>query len=138
HLISIYQAERDWTKAIEHARQYESVSGEAMGRRISQVHFEIAEEARLAGPPDQAREHIFEAYDADSHCVRAALVEGTLEQSLGNDAAAIRAYERVARHDIEFLPEILEPLLACYERRGEMARARGFLMEMIEQYPGIS
>jgi lipopolysaccharide biosynthesis regulator YciM len=138
HLISIYQAERYWIKSIEHSRQYEAVSGEPMGRLVAQYHCELAEKARLAGQPEQAREHIFEAYAADSHCVRAGLVEGTLEQSLGNDAAAIRAYERVARHDIEFLPEILEPLLGCYERRGEMARARGFLMEMIEQYPGIS
>ena len=30
------------------------------------------------------------------------------------------------------------PLLACYERRGETARARGFLQEMIEHYPGVS
>ena len=44
----------------------------------------------------------------------------------------------MARHDIEFLPEILGPLLACYERRGETARARGFLQEMIEHYPGVS
>ena len=28
HLISIYQAERDWGKAIEHARQFEAASGE--------------------------------------------------------------------------------------------------------------
>ena len=32
----------------------------------------------------------------------------------------------------------LEPLLRCYERRGDSARARGFLMEMIEHYPGVS
>lgn len=31
HLIAIYQAERDWPKAIEHAHQYEVASGEAPG-----------------------------------------------------------------------------------------------------------
>ena len=138
HLISIYQAERDWGKAIEHARQYESASGEPMGKLVAQFHCELAEKSRLAGDVEQARRHVAEAYAADSHSVRAGLVEGRLEMAQGNDAAAIRAFERVARHDIEFLPEILEPLLACYERRGEPDRARGFLMEMIEQYPGVS
>ncbi|ODS62293.1 MULTISPECIES: lipopolysaccharide assembly protein LapB [unclassified Arenimonas] len=138
HLISIYQAERDWAKAIEHARKLEGAGGEPMGKLVAQFHCELAEIARLGGDVDAARRHVAEAYAADSHSVRAGLVEARLELGAGNDAAAIRAFERVARHDIEFLPEILDPLLACYERRGESARARGFLLEMIEHYPGVS
>jgi lipopolysaccharide biosynthesis regulator YciM len=138
HLISIYQAERDWGKAIEHARQFEAASGEPMGKLVAQFHCELAEKSRLAGEIDEARRHIAQAYEADSHSVRAGLAEGQLELAAGNDAGAIRAFERVARHDIEFLPDLLEPLLRCYERRGDSARARGFLMEMIEHYPGVS
>lgn len=138
HLISIYQAERDWAKAIEHAQQYETVSGEPMGRLVAQFHCELAEQARLAGDGDSTRHHIAEAYAADSRCARAGLIEGRLELAEGNDAGAIRAFEKVARHDVEFLPVFLEPLLQCYERRGETARARGFLLEMIEHYPGVA
>ena len=137
-LIAIYQAERDWHKAIEHALRYEQTSGEPMGKVIAHFHCELAEKARLENRNDKARERIAEAYSTDSHCVRAGVIEGRLELSEGNDAAAIRAFERVARHDIDYLPEIMAPLLACYERRGELARARGFLQEMIEHYPGIS
>ena len=137
-LIAIYQAERDWHKAIEHALRYEQTSGEPMGKVIAHFHCELAEKARLENRNEQARQRIAEAYSADSHCVRAGVIEGRLELSEGNDAAAIRAFERVARHDIDYLPEIMAPLLACYERRGELARARGFLQEMIEHYPGIS
>lgn len=137
-LIAIYQAERDWHKAIEHALRYEQTSGEPMGKVIAHFHCELAEKARLENRNDKARERIADAYSTDSHCVRAGVIEGRLELSEGNDAAAIRAFERVARHDIDYLPEIMAPLLACYERRGELARARGFLQEMIEHYPGIS
>jgi lipopolysaccharide biosynthesis regulator YciM len=138
HLIAIYQAERDWGKAIEHARKYEEVCSEPMGRTIAHFHCELAEKARLEGRAEIAREQIAFAYSADSHSVRAGIIEGRLELAEGNDAAAIRAFERAARHDIEFLPEIQAPLLACYERSGEPARARGFLQEMIEHYPGVS
>ena len=138
HLISIYQAERDWGQAIEHAQKLESVSGEPMGKLVAQYHCELAEKARLAGDLDAARRHVADAYAADSHSVRAGLAEGRIELAVGNDGAAIRAFERVARHDLEFLPEILEPLLGCYERRGENARARGFLTEMIEHGPGVA
>ncbi|HEX5755740.1 MAG TPA: lipopolysaccharide assembly protein LapB [Arenimonas sp.] len=138
HLISIYQAERDWAKAIEHAQQFEAASGEPMGKLVAQFHCELAEQARLAGNLDSAREHIAEAYAADSRCARAGLIEGRLELADGHDAGAIRAFERVARHDVEFLPVFLDDLLQCYERRGETARARGFLLEMIEHYAGVA
>jgi len=137
-LISIYQFERDWYKAIEHAQQYEKTSGEPMGKVIAHFHCELAEKARLENKNEVAREEIAHAYAADSASVRAGVIEGRLELAEGNDANAIRAFERVARHDIEFLPEILTALLGCYERRGEGARARGFLQEMIEHYPGVS
>jgi lipopolysaccharide biosynthesis regulator YciM len=137
-LIAIYQAERDWHKAIEHALRYEQTSGEPMGRVIAHFHCELADKARMENKNQQARERIAQAYNADSHCVRAGVLEGRLELAEGNDAAAIRAFERVARHDIDYLPEILAPLLGCYERRNELARARGFLQEMIEHYPGVS
>jgi lipopolysaccharide biosynthesis regulator YciM len=138
HLISIYQQERDWKKAIEHARRYETATGEPMGKLIAQFQCELAEQARSVGDIQAARTFLAAAYADDTHCIRAGIVEGQLELAAGNDQAAIRAFERVARHDVEYLPEFLKSLLGCYERRGERARARSFLAEMIERYPGVS
>jgi lipopolysaccharide biosynthesis regulator YciM len=47
-------------------------------------------------------------------------------------------FERVARHDPEMLPELLPPLLAAYQRRDELHRARAFLHEMLERNPGVT
>lgn len=138
HLIAIYQAERDWAKAIEHAQRFEAATGEPMGKTIAQFHCELAEQARFAGDNDGAHAQLAQAYAADAHCVRAGIIEGQLEMAAGNDQGAIRAFERVARYDVEYLPEILRALLAAYERRNDSARARGFLSEMIEHYPGVS
>ena len=110
-----------------------------MGKLVAQFQCELAEKARFAGDLAQAAApRRPRPMRPTATAVRAGLVEGQLELADSNDAAAIRAFERVARHDIEFLPDILEPLLRCYERRGESARARGFLLEMIEHYPGVS
>jgi len=138
HLISIYQQERDWEKAIDHARRFEAVSGEPMGRLIAQLHCERAEQLRQQGDLAGVRDALDAAYSAEANCVRAGIIEGQVELAAGNEQAAIRAFERVARNDPEILPEILKPLLASYERRGEMHRARAFLREMLERYPGVS
>ena len=138
HLIGIYQAERDWPKAIENATRYEAANGEAMGKLIGQFECELADRQRAAGDIDGAREAIARAYAADSTSVRAGMLEGRIETESGNDAGAIRAFERAARHDADYLPEILPALLDCYERVGDTPGARAFLGEMSEHYRGVS
>ena len=138
HLIGIFQAERDWQQAIDNARRYEEVTGEPMGKLIGHFQCELADKHRVAGELDAAREAIRRAYAADSTSVRAGITEGRLESDAGNTVAAIRAFERAARHDPDFLPEILPPLLDCYARVGDSTGARAFLSEMGEHYRGIA
>ncbi len=138
HLIGIYQSERDWPRAIENASRYEAATGEPMGKLIGQFECELAERLRAAGDAAGAREAVARAYAADSNLVRAGILEGRIEVDAGNDVAAIRAFERAARHDPEFLPEVLPPLLAAYERVGDGPGARNFLSEMSEHYRGIA
>jgi lipopolysaccharide biosynthesis regulator YciM len=138
HLIGIYQAERDWEKAIENASRFEAATGESMGKLVAQFECELSDRQRSAGDLDAARASIVRAYAADSTSARAGITEGRIETEAGNPAAAIRAFERAARHDPEFLPVILPALLANYETVGERTGARAFLGEMCEHYRGIS
>jgi lipopolysaccharide biosynthesis regulator YciM len=137
-LISIYQSERDWSQAIAHALQYEQISGESMSDSIAHYYCELAEKSIYEGNLKLAREQTALAYSSDSQCVRAGMIEGRLDLLENNDAAAIRAFERVARHDVDYLPEVLPQLMECYERRNELMRARGFLQEVIEHYAGVT
>lgn len=138
HLIAIYQAERDWPQAIENAIRYEAATGEPMGKLIAQFECEQADRQRAAGDTAAARASIARAYAADSTSVRAGMLEGRIEVDAGNDAAAIRALERAARHDADYLPEILPALLASYARVDDSTGARAFLGEMSEHYRGVS
>jgi lipopolysaccharide biosynthesis regulator YciM len=138
HLIGIYQAERDWPKAIENATRYEAATGEPMGKLIGQFECELAERLRGNGDIEGARAAVARAYQADSASVRAGMIEGRIDLEAGNDGSAIRALERAARHDADYLPEILPPLLAAYARVGDNSGARAFLSEMSEHYRGIS
>ena len=138
HLIGIYQAERDWEKAIDNAMRYEEVTGEAMGKLVAQFECELADRLRASGDVAGARQAIARAYAADSDAVRPGIMEGRIEVEAGDDAAAIRAFERAARHDPDYLPEILPALLECYKRVGDVPGARSFLTEMSEHYRGVA
>jgi lipopolysaccharide assembly protein B len=138
HLIGIYQAERDWEKAIDNATRYEEVTGEPMGKLVGQFECELAERFRGAGKIDEARAAIARAYQADAMSVRAGIIEGRLETDSGNAEAAVRAFERAARNDPEYLPEVLQPLMQNYRKVGDLGGARAFLSEMTEYYRGIA
>jgi lipopolysaccharide biosynthesis regulator YciM len=104
HLIGIYQHERDWDKAIEHARRLERATGESQATTIAQFHCELAEQARAQG--DQAaRAHIADAFAVEADCVRAGMILGNLESSENHLDAAIAAFERVAELDVDYLPK---------------------------------
>ncbi len=138
HLIDIYQAERDWPKAIDNAARYEEVTGEPMGKRLAQFHCELAERLRTANDVAAAHAEVAKAYAADASSVRAGIIDGKIESDAGNAGAAVKAFERAARNDPEYLPIILPDLFANYEKTGDLAGARAFLSEMTEHYRGIS
>ena len=138
HLIAIYQHERDWDKAIEHAQRLERATGESQAAVIAQFHCELADHARAQGVRDDARTHVADAFAVEPTCVRASMILGHIEAASGDLDAAIRAFERVADLDIDYIPEILSPLLDCYARAQRMQRAEEFLFDITERYHGVS
>ena len=138
HLISIYQHEKDWGKAIDHARRLERITGESEGPMIAQFHCELAEQARMAKNFAAAQTHLDHAFESQPECVRAHIVLGHLEEQQGNLEAAAQAFERVATLDVDYVPEILPPLLDCYARLQQMQRAERFLIDIIERSQGVS
>jgi lipopolysaccharide biosynthesis regulator YciM len=138
HLISIYQQERDWHKAIDHARRLESAIGESQGRLIAQYYCELAEYARSRRDVEAARRHLGEAFACEANCVRGLIIAGRMALDASDLEGAVRAFERVVDQDIDFVPEILGPVLSCYERLNEIERAKQFLRGLSERYEGIS
>ena len=138
HLIGIYQHERDWGQAIEHAQRLEQASGESQSAIIAQFYCELAEQARAQDASEEARARVADAFAVQPDCVRASMIEGHIEAAAGNIDAAIGAFERVAELDVDYVPEILSPLLDCYARAQRMQRAEEFLLGITERYQGVS
>ncbi|MEO7072868.1 MAG: lipopolysaccharide assembly protein LapB [Rhodanobacter sp.] len=138
HLIAIYQHERDWHKAIDHARRLETMIGEDQAPVIAQFYCELADRSRSHGARAEAREYLGQAFASEPECVRAFMLTGRLEAEDGQHGAAVEAYESAVRADSAFLPEILPPLLASYARSQQMERAEAFLHDMLSCYHGVS
>jgi lipopolysaccharide biosynthesis regulator YciM len=138
HLIAIYQHERDWHKAIDHAHRLEAMTGESQASTIAQFYCELAEQSRTHGAREEAREYLGQAFASEPNCVRAHMIAGHLLAEADDRSGAVEAFERAVRADVDFVPEILPPLLDNYARSQQMDRAEKFLEDVIRRYHGIS
>lgn len=138
HLIGIYQHERDWHQAIEHARRLEAMSGDSQQSTIAQFYCELAEQARQHGARQEAHDYLQQAFACERECVRAYMLTGQMQVQEGEYAQAVDTFEHAVRCDVAFVPEILPKLLDSYARSQQMERAEHFLLEVLERYHGVS
>ncbi|WP_347329522.1 lipopolysaccharide assembly protein LapB [Marinimicrobium locisalis] len=142
HLIEIYQDEKDWDKAIEAANQlnHRRFGRNNGARAIARAHFccELAEDALERNDVLDARRRLQKALGYDRQSVRASLLWGQLEHSLGNEREALKALQRIPHQDPELLVESLDLVCACYERLGDHKGLQRYLEELLAQYPSSS
>jgi lipopolysaccharide biosynthesis regulator YciM len=144
HLIEIYQAERDWTKAIETAtrllpRRNLFLSAPdpdpELDGAIAHFHCELAQTALDKNEFDGARAHLQQALIRDSKSARASLLQGLLEYRTGHFQAAIDALQRIPQQNPALVPESLDTLRACYDSLGKREQVSVYLRQCLTQYP---
>jgi lipopolysaccharide biosynthesis regulator YciM len=129
-LVSIYEREKDWQKAIDAQRKLEMLRG----RKSSQVaHYycELAEAARAAGDRALAREQLRNTVRSESGALRGTLIRATLAQEEQDFAQAIPLYEQVIAADRHFIIEVLPPLLECYRASGGLEDFDAYLGQLL-------
>lgn len=138
HLVAIYQHERDWHKAIEHARQLEAMTGDSEAETIAHYYCELAEQSRRHGAMQETREYLEAAFRSHPDCVRAHLLQGQVLAAAGQLEQARNAYERACGCDVEFVPEVLPHWMDVCRRLGCGEHGEVFLRGLVERYQGIS
>lgn len=111
HLLTIYQQEKDWSRAIEQARK--------LGNRvesaslIAHFHCELAMRATDEGDEPRCAQHLDQARQADPGSVRVDLIEGDLAYARGDAAAALQAYRKACESDPEISVLLLDRMIEC-------------------------
>ncbi len=123
-LIGIYEQEREWSKAVRAASEYERLTLEPMGKLISHFHCEAALAATsalhdAAGEVNRDKFANVDAFDAslslaklaDPDSVRVALMQAERAIKRCDVQAAQTSLRHVIESDVLFIPETL-PILA--------------------------
>jgi lipopolysaccharide biosynthesis regulator YciM len=138
HLLDIYQQEKDWTQALEKARELEAVTGDRMGEIMAHFCCELAEEALQSGDAEAARKYLRQARRHDPKSIRERVVQAKIARHQEDLPAAMDRYEEVASLEGDMIPDILEPFLECAEQAGQEDRAEATLREWCATHGSIS
>ena len=137
-LLDIYQQEKDWENAIKIARRLELSSSRSLNKNIAQFYCEQACELLIRGQDRGVRDLLKKAINIDANCVRASLIEADFLKAEGKYKQAIRIYKRVEKQDVEFITEVVDPLLECYRQLGKTDEFRSYLHKMVDRHGGIT
>ena len=136
-LISIYEQEKDWPKAIAVTRRMEAIAKTPYFKEIAHYYCELAQAAVLKSDFAVARGNIDQALGEYRACARAMLLLGDMEAQQGNLAAAIDAWQRIESQNPAFLSLVADRLADAYRRQGDDAQALRVLKAYQQQYPSL-
>ena len=134
-LVSIYQLEKEWHRAISCTKELLSHSAyrrsSEWNARMVHYHCELAEGLLVEGQLSEARQQLRTGGGFQRHHLRASLLTARLEHESGNCNGAIRECRRIAEHSPAFLTQVVDVLAASYSeigREGELIKfLDGFL-----------
>ena len=136
-LISIYEQEKDWPKAIAVTRRMEAIAKTPYFREIAHYYCELAQGALVKSDITAARSHIDQALAEYRACPRATLILGDLEMQEGDVSAATEAWQRIESQNPSFLSLVAERLADAYAKQGSAQTALRVLKAYHQQYPSL-
>ena len=136
-LLSIYEQEKDWPKAIVVTRRMEALAKQPYFKEIAHYCCELAQTALLSSDFTAARRHIEEALAEYRACARATMLLGDLHAQQGDLPGAIIAWQRIESQNPAFLSLVAERLADAYRKSGNTVQGLRVLRAYQQQYPSL-
>jgi len=137
HLISIYETEKDWPKAIAATQRMEVLAKQPYFKEIAQYHCELAQAALLRSDTTSAQAEIERALAAHRGCARAMLIQGDLAGQNGDWQAAVDAWQRIESQNPAFLALAADRFADAYRRMKDLPTGIRRLRNYQSQYSSL-
>lgn len=137
HLLNLYQQQKQWQKAIEMAKKLQSTNPQKIGPEIAQLYCELAEQ-QIEHDPSGTLAFIKQAYQYDTSCVRATLLEADVHLQTQQYNKALKSLHRVEQQDPCYIPEALPLLKTCYQALDKLTDFNTWLKSIIAAHPELT
>lgn len=127
HLLSIYQQEKDWARAVEQAQRLEMVAGGSDSGLIAQLYCELADEALAHGDPETATQNLRQARRYQPGNARARLIEAGIALGEEQPELAAERYREACELDPDLLVVCAERMIECHRRSDQIESLKHWL-----------
>lgn len=126
-LLSIFQQESDWAKAIEYGLSLEKLEKKSFPVLLSQFYCELAERSLKIADVATAKSYLKKALKKDPDCIRAVVMQAEVYSDEANYKAALNCYLTLKEKDKRFIPVFLESILGCFNMLNRQKEKAKFL-----------
>ncbi len=137
HLISIYETEKDWNKAIAATQRMEALAKQPYFKEIAQYRCELAQAALLESDYATAQRELDAAFAAYRGCARATMVAGDAQLQQGDVAGALMLWQKIETQNPAFLALAADRMADAWRKQGAVAQGIRVLRSYQAQYPSL-
>ena len=137
-LLSIYQQEKEWDKAVQTGRKLARASGRVMDDVIAQYFCELAEQAYHRKNAAAARDYLRQALASDANCVRASILLGDMDADEGRYREAIKAWRRVEEQDAHYFGEVAGRIADAFRQLKDEQGLYDFFSGALQRHGAVS
>lgn len=126
-LLSIYEKEKEWERAINIANQLGAISGNNISINIAHYYCELALAMCMNYRFADAKSYLKKAKSVNSHCIRAQLLQIHIAVEDKDYRAALRKCDSLCKKNSAYVVEIISYVRDCYEQLGDSQHYFDFL-----------
>jgi lipopolysaccharide biosynthesis regulator YciM len=131
-LLELYEVEKEWRKAIDAARELQTLQGRDYTVQIAQFCCELAQESLQRKDVPTAVEWLERALQENPTNVRATIQLGDVAQGQGDVEGAIKRWRSIEQQNAAFLPLVAERLMKAYLQLGRAAEGLAWLRSKMD------
>lgn len=131
-LLELYEVEKEWQKAIDAARELQTLEQKSYSLQIAQFCCELAQDALQRKRPEDAVKWLNQAVAENPANVRAPILLGDVAAAAGDARAALGHWLGIEQQDASFLPLVAERAVKAYAALNEQGVALEWLRGLLK------
>ncbi|MBV8273581.1 MAG: lipopolysaccharide assembly protein LapB [Cupriavidus sp.] len=131
-LLELYEVEKEWQKAIDAARELQTLEQKDYRMQIAQFCCELAQDALQKKRPEDATEWLRRATRENPANVRAPILLGDAAAAAGDVQGALKQWLAIETQDAAYVPLVADKVVKAYTELGEQGKALQWLRGLLK------
>jgi len=131
-LLELYEVEKEWQKAIDAARELQTLEQKDYRMQIAQFCCELAQDALQKKRPEDATEWLRRATQENPANVRAPILLGDAAAAAGDMQGALKHWLAIETQDVAYVPLVADKVVKAYTVLGEQGKALQWLRGLLK------